>query len=47
MVADHFGRHRDAERYLSLPGPGVLLGARILGEFGLGINDPHRFVDAK
>jgi hypothetical protein len=24
VVADHFGRHRDAERYLSLPGLGSL-----------------------
>jgi transposase len=44
VVAEYFGRHRDAERYLSLPGLGVVLGARILGEFG---DDPHRFVDAK
>ena len=44
VVADHFGRHRDAERYLSLPGLGVVLGARILGEFG---DDPHRYTDAK
>jgi transposase len=44
VVATHFGRHRDAERYLSLPGLGVVLGARILGEFG---DDPHRFTDAK
>ncbi len=27
VVAGHFGRHRDAERYLSLPGLGVVLGA--------------------
>jgi transposase len=44
VVADHFGRHRDADCYLSLPGLGVVLGARILGEFG---DDPHRFTDAK
>ena len=44
VVAEHFGRHRDAERYLSQPGIGVVLGARILGEFG---DDPHRFTDAK
>jgi transposase len=44
VVADHFGRHRDAERYLSQPGLGVVLGARILGEFG---DDPHRYADAK
>jgi hypothetical protein len=30
VVADHFGRHRDTERYLSLPGLGVVLSARIL-----------------
>jgi transposase len=40
----HFGRHRDAERYLSHPGLGVVLAARILGEFG---DDPKRFADAK
>jgi len=44
VVAEHFGRHRDAERYLSLPGLGGVLGARILAEFG---DDPHRFIDAK
>jgi transposase len=44
VVAAHFGRHRDAERYLSQPGLGAVLGARILGEFG---DDPHRFTDAK
>jgi transposase len=44
VVADHFGRHRDAERYLSLPGLGTVLGARILGEFG---DDPDRYADAK
>ncbi|WP_446220645.1 IS110 family transposase [Micromonospora sp. IBHARD004] len=44
VVADHFGRHRDADHYLSQPGLGVVLGARILGEFG---DDPHRFTDAK
>jgi transposase len=44
VVASHFGRHRDAERYLSLPGLGPVLGARILGEFG---DDPHRYADGK
>jgi transposase len=44
VVAAHFGRHRDAERYLSVPGLGPVLGARILGEFG---DDPHRYADAK
>ena len=40
VVADHFGRHRDAEIYLSQPGLGVKLAARILGEFG---DDPDRY----
>ena len=44
VVADHFGRHRDAEIYTSLPGLGVILAARILGEFG---DDPDRYPDAK
>jgi transposase len=44
VVASHFGRHRDAERYLSLPGLGTVLGARILGEFG---DDPERYADGK
>jgi hypothetical protein len=44
VVAEHFGRHRDADRYLSLPGLGAVLGARILGEFG---DDPHRYIDGK
>jgi transposase len=44
VVAAHFGRHRDAEIYLSQPGLGVILAARVLGEFG---DDPHRFADAK
>jgi transposase len=44
VVTEHFGRHRDADYYLSQPGLGVVLGARILGEFG---DDPHRFTDAR
>ncbi|WP_131104672.1 IS110 family transposase [Ornithinimicrobium sufpigmenti] len=44
VVAEHFGRHRDADIYTSLPGLGVILGARILGEFG---DDRHRYADAK
>jgi transposase len=44
VVAEHFGRHRDAEIYLSQPGLGTVLGARVLAEFG---DDPHRFADAK
>ena len=43
-MAEHFGRHRDAEIYTSQPGLGVVLGARVLGEFG---DDPHRYADAK
>ena len=39
-----FGRHPDAEIYLSQPGLGPILGARVLAEFG---DDPHRYVDAK
>ena len=34
VVAEHFGHHRDAELITSLPGLGVILAARVLGEFG-------------
>ena len=44
MVADHCGRHPDAELITSLPGLGVILAARVLGEFG---DDLSRYVDAK
>ncbi len=44
VVGEHFGRHRDAEIYTSLPGLGVVLAARVLGEFG---DDPHRYADSK
>jgi len=44
QVEDHFGRHPDAEIYLSQPGMGPILGARVLGEFG---DDPHRYASAK
>ena len=44
VVGEHFGRHRDAEIYLSLPGLGVILAARVLGEFG---DDPERYADAR
>jgi transposase len=44
VVAGHFGRHRDADIYLSQPGLGVILAARVLGELG---DDPDRFADAK
>ena len=39
-----FGRHPDAEIYLSQPGLGLVLGARVLAEFG---DDPHRYADPK
>lgn len=44
VVGEHFGRHRDAEIYASLPGLGAILGARILGEFG---DAPGQYADAK
>jgi transposase len=44
VVAGYFGRHRDAEIYASQPGLGVILGARVLAEFG---DDRTRFTDAK
>ena len=44
QVGEHFGRHPDAEIYLSQPGIGPILGARVLGEFG---DDPHRYADGK
>lgn len=44
QVEAHFSRHPDAEVYLSQPGLGVVLGARVLAEFG---DDKKRYVDAK
>ena len=44
QVEEHFGQHPDAEIYLSQPGIGPVLGARVLGEFG---DDPHRYADGK
>jgi hypothetical protein len=44
QVGAHFGQHPDAEIYLSQPGMGAILGARVLGEFG---DDPHRYADGK
>jgi transposase len=44
QVEEHFGRHPDAEIYLSQPGIGAILGARVLGEFG---DDPRRYRDGK
>jgi transposase len=43
-LATHFETHPDADIYLSLPGLGVILGARVLGEFG---DDPDRYTTAK
>jgi hypothetical protein len=44
QLAQHFKKHPDADIYLSLPGLGVILSARVLGEFG---DDPNRFTTAK
>jgi transposase len=44
QLAERFHKHPDAEIYLSMPGIGVVYGARILGEFG---DEPGRYVDAK
>src|SRR5215469_4152335 len=44
VVAGHFGRHRDADIYISQPGLGNILSARIMAEFG---DDPHRFASSK
>ena len=43
-LSDHFEQHPDADIYRSLPGLGVILGARALGEFG---DDPNRYATAK
>jgi transposase len=44
QVEAHFGQHPDAEIYLSQPGLGVVLGARVLAEFG---DDKNRYTDAQ
>lgn len=44
QVEAHFGQHPDAEVYLSQPGIGVILGARVLAEFG---DATGRYADAK
>ena len=44
QVEAHFGRHPDAEIYLSQPGLGTILGARVLAEFG---DDPERYAGAR
>ncbi|MFV1963129.1 MAG: IS110 family transposase [Acidimicrobiia bacterium] len=43
-LAPRFEQHPDAAIYLSMPGCGVTLGARMLGEFG---DEPERYIDAK
>jgi transposase len=44
QVEAHFGRHPAAEIILSQPGLGVILGARVLAEFG---DDHDRYLTAK
>jgi transposase len=44
QVDAHFGQHPDAEIYLSQPGLGVVLAARVLAEFG---DDKDRYANAK
>jgi transposase len=44
QVAEHFGRHPDAEIIMSQPGLGLILGARVLAESG---DDPARYADGK
>jgi hypothetical protein len=43
-LTNHFEQHPDADIYRSLPGLGVILGARALGEFG---DDPDRYANTK
>jgi hypothetical protein len=43
-LTDRFEQHPDADIYLSQPGIGDVLGARVLGEFG---DDPDRYASAK
>jgi hypothetical protein len=43
-LADRFEKHPAAKVIRSLPGLGMILGARVLGEFG---DDPNRYADAK
>jgi len=44
QVEAYFGQHPDAEIYLSQPGLGPVLGARVLGEFG---DDSSRYAGAR
>ncbi|WP_204804312.1 IS110 family transposase [Mycobacterium riyadhense] len=43
-LAEHCEKHPDADIYRSLPGLGVILSARVLGEFG---DAPNRYTTAK
>ena len=44
QVEAHSGQHPDVEIYLSQPGMGPILGARVLAEFG---DDMNRYTDAR
>jgi len=44
QLAEHFEQHPDAKIIRSLPGLGMTLSARVLGEFG---DDPNRYANAK
>ena len=44
QLDEHFESHPDAKIIRSLPGLGMILGARVLAEFG---DDPNRYEDAK
>ncbi len=44
VLETHFSQHPDADILRSLPGLGVVTGARVLGEFG---DDPDRYATAK
>ncbi len=44
QVRTGFGRHPDVEIYLSQPGLEMILGARVLAEFG---DDPDRYADTR
>lgn len=44
QLEEAFEQHPDAEVLRSLPGLGIVLGARVLGEFG---DDPNRYADAR
>jgi transposase len=44
QVEAHFRQHPDAEIYLSQPGMGAIVGARVLAEFG---DDPCRYAHGK